>query len=58
MNDHGVLIVRSHRIAAQEAFASQPDLRICVTSGHSKKEIEKAAIVIRTAISRLMSKKR
>ena len=57
-NDHGVLIVRSHRIAAQEAFPSQPDLRICVTSGHSKKEIEKAANVIRTAISRSLSKRR
>ena len=50
--------MRSHRINAQEAFASQPDLRICVTSGHSKKEIEKAAMVIRTAISRLCSRKR
>jgi serine palmitoyltransferase len=58
VNDHGVLIVRSHHIAAQEAFACQPDLRICVTSGHTKKEIEKAAIVIRTAISRVMSKRR
>jgi serine palmitoyltransferase len=53
-----VLIVRSHRIAAQEAFAAQPDLRICVTSGHSKKETEKAALVIRNAISRLLSRKR
>ena len=50
--------MRSHRIAAQEAFASQPDLRICVTSGHSKKEIEKAAIIIRTAIARLCVRKR
>jgi len=58
VNDHGVLIVRSHRIAAQEAFAAQPDLRICVSSGHTKKEIEKAATTIRTAIARVMSRRR
>jgi serine palmitoyltransferase len=52
------MIVRSHRIAAQEAFASQPDLRICVSSGHTKKEIEKAATIIRTALARILSKRR
>jgi len=57
-NDHGVLIVRSHRIAAQEAFVAQPDLRICVSSGHSKKELEKAALVIRNAVVRVFSRKR
>jgi len=50
--------VRSHHIAAQEAFASRPDLRICVTSGHSKKEIEKAATVIRSAIARVIPKRK
>jgi len=57
-NDHGVLIVRSHRIARQEAFACQPDFRTCVSSGHTKKEIEKAATVIRTAIARVFSRRR
>lgn len=58
VNDHGVLIVRSHRIAAQEAFSSDPDLRISVSSGHTKKEIEKSATTIRTAIARVLSRRR
>ena len=50
--------MRSHRIAELELFSLQPDLRICVSAGHTKKEIEKAGTVIRTAVSRLLTKRR
>lgn len=35
----------------------QPALKVCVTSGLSKKEIEKAGITIRHAITKIMTKK-
>lgn len=35
----------------------QPALKVCVTSGLSKKEIEKAGITIRHAITKVMTRK-
>lgn len=35
----------------------QPALKVCATSGLSKKEIEKAGITIRHAITKVMTKK-
>ena len=34
-----------------------PALKVCITSGLSKKEIEKAAITIRHAITKVMTRK-
>lgn len=36
---------------------TQPALKVCVTNGLSKKEIEKAAITIRHAITKVMTRK-
>ena len=36
----------------------QPALKVCITSGLSKKEIERAGIAIRHAITKVMNKKR
>lgn len=35
----------------------QPALKVCVTSGLSKKEVEKAGIIIRHAITKVMTRK-
>jgi hypothetical protein len=35
----------------------QPALKVCVTSGLSKKEIEKAGVIIRHAITKVMTRK-
>ena len=41
----------------QAAWQPRPALKICITSGLSKKEIEKAGITIRHAITKVMTRK-
>jgi len=41
-----------------EIYTPLPALKVCVTTGLSKKEIEKAGITIRHAITKILSKKR
>lgn len=36
----------------------QPALKVCVTTGLSKKEIEKAGIIIRHAITKVLTRKK
>ncbi|KAF2758288.1 PLP-dependent transferase [Pseudovirgaria hyperparasitica] len=62
---NGVLITRLKAMpqplgAAVSAQSPQPQpaLKICVTTGLSKKETEKAGVVIRHAITKIMTKKR
>jgi serine palmitoyltransferase len=40
-----------------ETWAMSPALKICITSGLSKKEIEKAGVTIRHAITKVMTRK-
>jgi hypothetical protein len=35
----------------------QPALKVCITTGLSKKEIEKAGVTIRHAITKIMTKR-
>lgn len=45
-------------IAAKDgSWAVQPTLKVCVTSALSKKEIEKAGVTIRHAITKVMTRK-
>lgn len=59
---NGVMITRlktrpyANAIAAND-WTLQPALKICVTSALSKKDIEKAGITIRHAITKIMTKK-
>jgi serine palmitoyltransferase len=39
-------------------FEALPGLKVCVTSGLSKKEIERAGITIRHAITKIVKSKR
>ncbi|KAL7923131.1 pyridoxal phosphate-dependent transferase [Trichoderma austrokoningii] len=60
---NGVMITRlktrlyANAIAATNDWTLQPALKICVTSALSKKDIEKAGITIRHAITKVLSKK-
>jgi hypothetical protein len=40
-----------------DGWRVQPALKVCITSGLSKKEIEKAGVVIRHAITKIMTRK-
>lgn len=62
---NGVLITRLksmpraiHATAKDIDWELQPALKVCITSGLSKKEIERAGIVIRHAITKVVNKKR
>ncbi|KAL1642753.1 serine palmitoyltransferase component [Diplodia intermedia] len=60
---NGVLITRLKAMPAavgsgEKAWLPQPALKVCVTAGLSKKEIEKAGVVIRHAVTKIMTKKR
>ncbi|KAL1630950.1 serine palmitoyltransferase component [Neofusicoccum ribis] len=60
---NGVLITRLKAMPAavgsnDKPWVPQPALKVCVTAGLSKKEIEKAGVVIRHAITKIMTKKR
>ncbi len=60
----GVLITRHKTLAPNptgtknQVFTPQPALKICLTTGLSKKEVEKAGITIRHAITKVMTRKR
>lgn len=61
---NGVMITRlktrpyANAMAAKEGdWTLQPALKVCVTSALSKKDIEKAGITIRHAITKIMTRK-
>lgn len=61
---NGVMITRtktqpfSHAIKPKDGvWYAQPALRICITSALSKKDIEKAGVTIRHAITKVMTRK-
>ncbi|KAK4056697.1 serine palmitoyltransferase component [Microbotryomycetes sp. JL221] len=54
--EDGVLISRTKRNWDQELFEQQPSLRICVTSALTKKEVEKAANVLKHSLTKVLGK--
>ncbi|KAL6400362.1 Serine palmitoyltransferase 1 [Ilyonectria robusta] len=61
---NGVMITRTktrpyvHAIKPRDgSWSAQPSLRICLTSALSKKDIEKAGVTIRHAITKVMTRK-
>ena len=62
---NGVLITRLKSMpraifatAKDTGWELQPALKVCITSGLSKKEIERAGIIIRHAITKVIKQKR
>lgn len=57
---NGVLITRLKTLSdgAEPKQVVPPALKVCVTTGLTKKEIEKAGTIIRHAITKVLSKKK
>ncbi|ORY60731.1 aminotransferase class I and II [Pseudomassariella vexata] len=63
--NNGVLVTRLKSLPTIQSIGAprdetsniQPALKVCITSGLSKKEIEKAGVVIRHAITKVMTRK-
>lgn len=51
--DHGVLITRSARLRGQEQIEPAPSLKIMISAAFTKKEIEKAASVVRSSLTKV-----
>lgn len=47
----------ANAIAAPGGVTVRPALKVCITSGLSKKDIEKAGVTIRHAITKVMTRK-
>ncbi|EGO01287.1 hypothetical protein SERLA73DRAFT_179434 [Serpula lacrymans var. lacrymans S7.3] len=54
----GVLLTRAKHLKGQELIEMPPTIRIAVTSAMTKKEVEKAAGVVKTSIARVLGKRR
>lgn len=61
---NGVLITRlksmplaPNSTAKDSDWKLQPALKVCITTGLSKKEVEKAGVVIRHAITKVLTRK-
>jgi serine palmitoyltransferase len=62
----GVLITRAKNLPAgvgatgskQEIYVPVPALKVCLTVGLSRKEVEKTGITIRHAITKVLTRKR
>jgi hypothetical protein len=61
---NGVLITRLKSMPVangangkDEGWKLQPALKVCITTGLSKKEIEKAGVTIRHAITKVLTRK-
>ena len=60
----GVLVTRAKALSAaapgakSDVFTHRPTLKICMTNGLSRKEVEKAGTIIRHAITKVMTRRR
>lgn len=49
--------ITQHAILKTNLYTVTPALKVCITSGLSKKDIEKAGVTIRHAITKVMTRK-
>ncbi|KAJ2077221.1 serine palmitoyltransferase component [Coemansia sp. RSA 988] len=54
----GVLLTRAMYVDDHERILPNSSIRICVSSAHTRKEVEKCAHAVKSAVSRVTSKKR
>ncbi|KAJ3041937.1 serine palmitoyltransferase component [Rhizophlyctis rosea] len=55
---NGVLVSRAKYVADQERDPPQPSVRIVASAGHTKKEAEKAASVVRDAVRKVLKSRK
>ncbi|GAA6011963.1 hypothetical protein JCM11491_000119 [Sporobolomyces phaffii] len=56
--ENGVLLTTTKRTWAQEMADVKPSIRICVSAALTKKEMDKAATVVKNAINKVLGKKK
>jgi serine palmitoyltransferase len=54
----GVWITRARRLRGQELVEARPSIRLAVTAGLSRKECERAAGVIKAAVTKVLAKRK
>lgn len=54
----GVLITRAKRLRGQEVVEPRPSIKLAITSALSKKDIEKAAQVVKHALVKVLAKRK
>ena len=54
----GVLITRAKRLRGQELIEPRPSIRLAMTSALTKKDTEKALNVVKTALVKILGKRR
>ncbi|KAF8508713.1 serine palmitoyltransferase [Hysterangium stoloniferum] len=54
----GVLITRAKRLRGQEVVEPRPTIKLAITSALNKKDMEKAALVVKGAIGKVLSRRR
>ena len=54
----GVWITRARRLRGQELVEVRPSIRLAVTATLSRKECERAAAVIKAAVTKVMAKRK
>ncbi|KAH7926924.1 PLP-dependent transferase [Leucogyrophana mollusca] len=55
---NGVLLTRAKHLKGQEMIESRPTIRIAVSAAFTKKEVEKAAAVVKASVGRVLSRRR
>ncbi|EIW79758.1 serine palmitoyltransferase [Coniophora puteana RWD-64-598 SS2] len=55
---NGVMLTRAKYLRKQEMFEPRPTIRIAMTSALTRKEVEKAAGVVKASIARVLSRRR
>lgn len=56
--NQGVWVTRAKRLRGQEIMEIRPGVKVCVTAALTRKESEKAAGVIKTAIGKVLGRRR
>ncbi|TYJ52495.1 hypothetical protein B9479_006889 [Cryptococcus floricola] len=54
----GVLVGRARRLRGQEVVESEPSLKVCVSAVWGRKEVERAGMGVRSAIQKVVGKRR
>lgn len=55
---NGVMVTRAKRLRGQEVVESRPTVRIAVTAALTRKEVEKAAGVVKASVGKVLGKRR
>lgn len=55
---NGVMVTRAKRLRGQEVVETRPTVRIAVTAALTRKEVEKAAGVVKASVGKVLGKRR